>query len=210
VRVRGSQAREEAFNWLRRAAEQKRDTAGNLGTAIHDAVEAKILDAPWPEVPEEQLPYLQAFANFVTDHTPVWESTEMVLANLVDRWAGKADASAHMPLLGPGLTLIDWKTGKGVYGDAALQLSAYSRASIGWTKDGQQITPPTVERAVVVHLRPEKYPERGYAVYPADISDDTYASFRAAQQVALGWVKGSSGTAIGDAIPYPTVMKEAS
>lgn len=208
VKVRGQSARDEAFNWLRRAAEQKRDTAANLGTAVHDVVEANILGAPRPELPVEQEPFLQAFANFVADHTPEWEATEMVLANLIDRWAGKCDAVAHLPLVGEGLTLIDWKTGKGVYGDAALQLSAYRRPQIGWTKDGTQIVPPATERAVIVHLRPEKYPERGYAVYPANTSDATYGSFLAARDVALGWIKGGADAALGEALPYPKISEE--
>lgn len=209
VKVRGQAARDEAFDWLRRAAEQKRDTAANLGTAVHDVVEANILGAPWPELPPEQEPFLEAFANFVADHAPVWEATEMVLANLTDRWAGKCDAVAHLPRVGDGLTLIDWKTGKGVYGDAALQLSAYQRAQVGWTKDGQQITPPVTVRAVVVHLRPEKYPDRGYAVYPAKTGDDVYASFLAARDVALDWVKGAADTALSDPLPYPDTPEEA-
>lgn len=201
-RVRGAAAREEAFQWLRRAAERKRDTAANLGSTVHDLVEATILGQPFPDPTDEQAPFLDAYTNFVDDHQPVFESTELVLAHPGHGWAGRGDAWATLPALGSGLALIDWKSGRGTYAEAALQLSCYRRATIGWLKDGTEIVPPETDRAYVVHLRPEKYPDRGYAIYPVDTSDEVYEHFRAAQSVAQ-WGIGLAKTAIGEPIELP-------
>jgi hypothetical protein len=184
VRVRGAQQREDTFGWLRNAANAKRDTAASFGSAIHAAVESLILGEPKPEPTEEQRPFLDAFERFCSDWRPQWETAELVVANPDDGWAGTADWWATLDGYGPAIILGDWKTGNGVYSDAALQLSAYRRAKVGWLKDGTEVEPPSASEAVVVHLRPAKYPDVGYRMYPMDTSDQTYADFRAAQAVA--------------------------
>lgn len=205
VKVRGQRQRDEAVTWLKRAAESKRDTAANLGSAVHAAVESLILDEPRPEPTDEQLPFLAAFDRFCRDWHPQWEATEMVVANPDDGWAGTADWWATIPDLGSALVLGDWKTGKGVYAEAALQLSAYLRATVGWLKDGTEVEPPRADRAVVVHLRPDKYPDTGYRVLPLDTSDAVYAAFRSAQQVAE-YVKTLADQLVGE--PVNPVIEE--
>lgn len=215
LRARGDEERTATLRWLQRAAERKRDDAAALGTAIHDAAEAHILGSPWPEPTEEQRPYVEAFARFCLHWQPRWEAAEMVLANLTDGWAGKGDAWMWLtiPDLGPEpiLVLTDWKTGKNIYPEVAMQLSAYSRAEVGFLRDGTQITPPKVSHAVVVHLRPSKYPKTGgYRVRPVDISDATYSAFRHAQATAEGWVRGRSSEVLGKAYPEPILsLREA-
>lgn len=205
VRVRGAGAREAERDWLARAAERKRDTAANLGGAVHDALEASILGQPWPAPTEEQAPFLAAFANFLHDWSPVFEATELVVAHPDHGWAGKADAWMELPRLGPATVLADWKTGRGIYGEVGLQLAAYRRARVAWLRDGTEVTPPAATTAYAVHLRPEKYPDTGgYAIYPIDTSDTVYASFRAAQAVALDWIKGQSKKVVGEALVNST------
>lgn len=198
VQARGRTARAEVFNWLRRASETKRDKGAELGTAIHVAVESEVLGQPRPEASPEQQPYLDAFFAFVADWQPAWEATELVLANPADGWAGTGDWWAYLPAL-EAMVLGDWKTGRNVYDEAGWQLSAYSRATVGWLRDGTEVTPPAVSRAVVVHLRPDAHPERGYQLLPIDISDDTYAEFLHARHVAAR----RSGL-IGDPLTLPT------
>lgn len=183
VQARGRSARAECFEWLRRASETKRDRGAALGSAVHRAVEAEVLGAPRPEPGPDEQAVLAGFFRFVEDWRPVWEATELVLANPADGWAGTGDAWAHLPAL-DALVVIDWKSGKGVYDEAALQLSAYQRATVGWLRDGTEVTPPAASRAVVVHLRPDAYPETGYAVLPVDTSDQTYQQFLDASRVA--------------------------
>jgi hypothetical protein len=207
------------LKWLQKAAERKRDDAADLGSAIHNAVEAHILGNPWPEPTDEQRPFVEAFARFCGTWQPRWEAAEMVLANFTDGWAGTGDAWfwIALPWIGPEpvLALGDWKTGKNIYPEVAMQLSAYRRAEVGFLKDGTQVIPPVVEHTVVVHLRPEKYSKTGgYRIRPVDTSDAVYAQFRHAQATAEGWVRGLSAEVLGKAYGEPrtrtTQRKKAS
>lgn len=182
-RVRGQQAREEAFEWLRTAADATRDAAASLGSAIHHAVEATVLGTPMPEPDEQHRPFLDAFTQFCADWQPAWEATEMVVAHPEHAWAGTGDWWARIPELGNVMVIGDYKSGKSVWGDAALQMAAYRRATVGWLKDGTEVVPPLAERAVVVHLRPDTH-ERGYALIPMDTGDAVYDVFRSVQAVA--------------------------
>lgn len=207
-RLRGEMAREDAYQWLRCAAERKRDEAAELGSAIHDHVEARILGAPTPRPTELQAPFIRAFDRFLDEHQPVFEATEMVVANPDDGWAGKLDTALQLPRYGPALLTGDWKTGRKVYDEAALQLSAYRRAAVGWLRDGTQVEPVATEGAVVVHIRPDVHEKTGgYRLYQADTSDEVYASFLAARDVAYGWTRRKAKRAITvlDLPPLPEV-----
>lgn len=212
LRARGDEARRGVLNWLQKAAERKRDDAAALGTAIHDAAEAHGLGTPWPEPTEEQRPYIEAFARFCERWQPRWEAAEMVLANFTDGWAGKGDAWVWLTLPDIGLVLIyvDWKTGKNIYPEVAMQMAAYIRAEVGYLRDGTQIIPPQVKHAAVVHLRPSKYPQTGgYRVRPVDVSDDVYASFLTARRTAVDWVTGRSKLVLGKPYPEPKPIRTA-
>lgn len=212
VRARGEEARENTYQWLRRAAERRRDSAANLGTSIHDAVDASILGAPWPQPTEEQKPFLEAFARFCDRWQPEFEASEMVVANLADGYAGKGDAWMRLALPGFGrvLAIADWKTGKDIYPEVATQLAAYARAEVGWLRDGTQVAPPKPDHAIVVHFRPDKYPQTGgYRVRPVDISDDTYGAFLHAKATAENWVRGRSKAVLGKAYPEPGLNRTA-
>lgn len=198
-RVRGKTARQEAMGWLKNAHNVKKDAAAKLGSAVHDQVEALILEQPRPEPTEEQAPFVRAFHNFVEDWSPTFEATEMVVANPQDGWAGTGDWWATIPELGNVMVLGDWKSGKRIYSDVSLQLACYQRATVGWLKDGTEVEPPKADRAVVVHLRPDANPERGYAMYPLDTSDEVYAYFLSIMRAA-DWNRERSQTVVGDVL----------
>lgn len=210
ARLRGQLARTEALAWLRGAGNERRDAAGDLGTAVHNAIEARILGAPAPEPTEEQQPYLDAFARFWDDHEPVVEATEMTLANPDDQWAGTGDVWMSLPRSrwSNAVLLGDWKSGRKPHAETAMQCAAYRRAKVGWLKDGTEVTPPATEDAVLIHLRPDAYPDTGYRIYPLDTSDAVYAAFLNVRDVAVGWTKGLAKTALGDPLDIPTIDTE--
>lgn len=189
-RTRGRDAREQAYEWLRRAALRKRDEAAEFGGLFHDYAEAHILERPMPDPGPDMRPFVDALHRFLDEHQPVFHAAEMVVANTGDRWAGRLDAVVQLPRYGPELLTLDWKSGRKVYDEAALQLSAYRRAKCGWLRDGTQVTPPATEGGVVVHVRPDAWPDRGgYRLYKVDTSDEVYDSFLAARDVAYGWTR---------------------
>lgn len=202
ARMRGGQAREQMVDHLKRAAERKRDTAAELGSLLHRYFEATALGEPAPDVPEDVMHFVSAHARFLADYAPDWEASELVVANLTDGWAGTLDGIGSLPLLGPGLSLVDYKTGRGVYGEAGLQMAAYRRAEAGWLRDGTKVElPQGIERAVVVHVRPDAGYPRGYAVYPMVADDEAYQMFLAAKGVAEHCSEPAVKALRGDALP---------
>lgn len=204
VRLRGLSERRKAAYWLGKEGDRFMKAAGKLGGEVHDHIEAKILGTPMAEASEGAQPYLDAYARFVENERPEYEATEMVLANPEDGWAGQADVWLTLPNIGPGLVLGDWKSSSGVRDKFALQLAAYRHATVGWTKDGQEVEPPKTENAVVIHIRPDKYPDCGYRIFPIDTSDAVYALFLHARTMAVEWAKGMSETVIGE--PYEPIQ----
>lgn len=207
VRLRGEVARQEAVNWLKGASDRVRDKAANFGSDMHDIAEAHALGKPIPELTVEQQPFMEAFLNFLADHEPVFHAAELTVAHPQDGWAGRCDAWIELPRLGDGIAVVDYKTGKGTYPEACLQMSCYQRAQVGWLEDGTEIEPPKANRAYVLHIRPDKNPDRGYALIPADTSDEVYGYFLAAQKVAE-WSMFRSKSALGEPVVVPAVAEE--
>lgn len=203
TKARGSSARWREIDWLKEAHTRVRDSAASFGSTFHDIAEAKVVGKPFPEPSPEQAPFVQAFENFVEDHKPVFHAAELTVANPDHGWAGRCDAWCELPEIGDGISVIDYKSGRNAHAEAALQMACYQRATVGWLDDGTEVVPPKAVRAYVLHVRPEKHPDRGYALIPADTSDEVYEFFLAAQKVAE-WSVTRSKKALGK----PVVLGE--
>jgi hypothetical protein len=162
------------LDMMKRARWEIRDAAALNGTQIHDLSHRMRLGEP-VEVPEAQMGSVQAVARFmdrfgvepVASERPVWHEAH--------GWAGTFDLLAGM---GGTLWLLDWKTGKGIYPEVALQLAAYAHAERMAREDGTEVdwTPP--ERCGAVHITADSA-----ELYPVDAGDEAYTAFRYAQQV---------------------------
>jgi hypothetical protein len=212
----GGREYRSAYDFLRFAATRKKEKASDLGGEIHNYIEAYILDKPYPDIEDEEVkPYLEGFQNFLRDWRPDFHATELVVANVDDGWAGTLDAHAMLPpARTPGLKLLDWKTGKGdrragkcEWPTSGLQQAAYSRAKIGWTKDGQEVKVPKVTGAYIVHIRPDHHPDVGYGVSPVDISDGIYQQFLNAKDMA-GFIKDHAKKVLSVPEPIPRTTSE--
>ena len=215
IQARGAEARQEMRNWIQKAAERKRDTAADLGSLMHSIFEARILGTPTPELTEEQEPFVVSFDRFLNDWQPEYEATELTVANAEHGYAGTLDFIARLPaLFGDELALGDYKTGKKVYPEVGLQLSAYQRCPIGWTRPaGIEVTPPHTRLGVVVQLRPKTMPGgtiRGYSVRKVTTSDDVFAAFLAAKVTAEAGLKnGLMSNILSGVIPPPKIEQVA-
>ncbi|MGA5820909.1 hypothetical protein ACPC54_23950 [Kitasatospora sp. NPDC094028] len=213
-----SDERAEKRDWLSRAALRKRDERAEVGSAVHRIIEAHVLGEPVPTglVNDPELaPFLQHFVRFVTDWQVTFEASEMVVGSPEFGYAGTLDYLLRSPLISAmvgapaSVALIgDTKTGgeldvKGVYPEAALQMSAYRRAEIAWMRDGTTVPMPAVHTTgVVLHLRPE-----GYRLIPVVCDDDVFAAFRVVQQAAE-WVSGLSKSVVGEALSLPAHIEK--
>ncbi|WP_289009538.1 hypothetical protein [uncultured Thermomonospora sp.] len=216
----------EAYDWLRHAHTRKKDERAAIGSAVHQLIEAKVLDKPVPEeilADPELAPYATNFEAFVRDWRVEFEASEMVVANYTEGYAGTLDYMLRSELIAEAIgapadavLLGDTKTGgalgertygggiKGVYPEAGVQMAAYRRAEYGWLRDGTRVElPRAYEIGVVLHLRPE-----GYRLYPLRCGDEVFEAFLHIRQVAE-FHSGLAKNVVGQALTPPTRTSQA-
>ena len=185
-----------AVDLVKNAPWRSRDKAANLGTSVHAAVEALILDKPMPEWDDDVAPFMAHFDRFVADWNVTFTASEATVYSRSEKYAGTFDFAATIPRLadlgyaGPR-ALGDLKTGKGVYAEVALQLAAYAHADFIGLPNGDEVPVPEVDCGVVLHLRPE-----GYRLIPVRIDDEVFLSFKYVREV-FRWVNELSADVLG-------------
>lgn len=164
----------ERLNTLKGARYAQKDRAANRGTEVHNLAE-RLMHGEEVEVPDEIAGHVESCVRFLDEWKPRPVITETVVGNRRYRYAGKLDFIADVPEL--GRVLMDYKTNRtGVYGETALQLSAYAHAEV--FVDANQDEQPmaslghNTEQAYVVWLRAD-----GYDLYPVQIGDDVFKTF---------------------------------
>lgn len=165
--------------WLHEQLMAYRDAAGVMGRAVHDTLDAWILGAPIPVPTEQQAPFVDAFVRFFNDHAPEWDAAAMTVAKIDSpgaTWAGRADFFAKIE---GRMVVGDFTTARRLE-IAALKLVGLSMCETGWLRDGSEVEPPEIDHAVIVHLRPDLYPDTGYRLVPVDLTDWTMGAFEAA------------------------------
>jgi len=180
--------REAAIDMLKGAPRRSRDAAAGVGDVIHAYVEALLTDGTAPAITEQHEPYLEGFLGFVEEFKPDFRTVEGTVFNHTERYSGTFDFLAVVEGL---LVLGDWKTGKGIYDEVALQLAALRNADSLWDPiDGQLLPMPEVDACVAVHLQPGKA-----WLYPIDASHIAYEAFLGLR-AAWPWTKATE-TAVG-------------
>jgi len=185
----------ERLSVMKRSRYIARDAAAIRGQDVHAQLQA--LAAGEDVYPNEDVEaHVDSYLRFVDDWQPQELLTEAVVGNRRYRYMGTLDFVGR---LADGLRwLLDFKTGKGVYIDAALQLSAYRRAEFYLDAERAEHVMPEVDRCGVVHVRAD-----GYDLYPLDVTDDTFRLFLYAQQLARFRERDSLGSVIGDSLRPP-------
>lgn len=144
-----------------------------------------VLSALEPDpVPKEA--YVRQFLKFVQDYNVIPVLTERKVFNLEHGYAGTFDSIVEMDdFRDPSRrvnVLLDYKSGKAVYGEVALQLAAYRYAEFYIANDDvaepDEQTMPAVDACAVVHLRP-----RSYGLYSVAADERAFRYFRAAKAV---------------------------
>jgi hypothetical protein len=190
------------YDQIRNASNRTRDTAGLDGSKSHDLIEKYILtvheDSPWDwsfhlkDASDNVLQIIERFNDFEREWEPEWEATELTVFNAAAGYAGSLDFIARIPALGPGLTLGDFKTGRGVFPETALQMCAYRHAEFAEIAGHKASVPmPECERAIVVHMRPDdpdsykgEHPKSYYEIIPMNTGDEVFEMFKYVAQVA--------------------------
>lgn len=163
-----------------------RDAAADRGTLVH-AIAESISLGQLPDVPEHTKGYLRAWRQWVDDFGIKFEATEATCYNRTIGYAGTFDGIVTSPTL--GRIIIDYKTGKAVYDEVALQLAAYRHSEFIGLPDGSEVPMPEVEGAYAVHLM-----DGTYEMVPVRADRGEYEAFK---YVANLWVWKAARDHIG-------------
>lgn len=138
---------EDIISTLKGAPWRKADRAADRGTTIHSWLEMAMLGKPVPELEGEALEYEQAAHGWLDAFRP--EPVRLECTMFAPSYAGTADGIVK---IGGESWLIDFKTSKGLYESAALQLAALYACKIvadeeeGWTE------PPQIDRVAAIRI----------------------------------------------------------
>ena len=134
--------------------------AMSVGTATHEWIEKHVIHLMTgddkPEIPydnEEVSTACQAFKDWVSENDVVFLGTEEKVFSRDYKYTGTYDAHA---IVNGKVTIIDWKTSKGVYPEYHLQNAAYAGAFEEIHSGGH------VEQTLVLRL------DKRYGNYEAD------------------------------------------
>lgn len=177
------------------AAKLASEIKADAGTYAHKVIESVILawadpatagDIDLPTLPDhlvdafiDGIPasefvdvVIAGFHQFAKDHAPRFEAAEMTVFNEKLRYAGTADITANLRLLGSELGLVDVKTGKNVDRGAWAQQAAYKRGVECLMPMGDVRPMPTVGATLLLRLRPEY--ATGYRLIRISDADDAH------------------------------------
>lgn len=180
----------QAKEWLLNLYYEKKDnTAANLGSNVHSICEKKSLGLDPGVISDEALPFVLAYDAFVERWKPEYLESECTIFSRQHGYAGTADGIVR---INGKIYIMDIKTGKTVYPEAALQMAAYRYGDFIGRPNGIEDPIPAIQGAFVLHLRPE-----GYEVVPVDSGPDTFDTFLSALDI-FRWQKIDGKHAMGD------------
>ena len=168
---------EEAITILKQSPWRSSTRAADRGTTIHAYLETRLQGLEPKEISGDAARYRKAADAFLEEWQPKPVAIEQTVFG--DGYAGTGDLWA---VLANGATaILDYKTSKAVYAEAALQLAALSYADL--LPDGTTLTDP-VDEAWVIRIG-----EDGYEAKRVANLEYNYAAFRACLQ-AWHWMNG--------------------
>jgi hypothetical protein len=183
--------KDERIAYVKGASKRYSRAAADRGTAIHAAVEKVNLGVTMA-FPLTVKASLRQYAHFLATVKPDPYAAEVKVYSRTHGYAGTCD---HICTIDGKLSVLDYKTGKSVHEDAALQLNAYAHADFLIADpnhpDAIQVTPargrrwyewrgkredeipmPDIQAGYVLHLRDD-----GWVLHEVPISDELYEMF---------------------------------
>lgn len=187
-----SRDRQAAIDLVKGASKRSTSGSAGVGVEVHDYLEAKLLGQKLPALGA----VAQTFVPAICDWFDIWQPepvmTEISVWGMCDAgpYAGSFDGIVK---IAGETVLLDWKTGKSVHEDVAIQLACYKFATeiIG----GGEI--PATDAAVVVHVRPD-----AVKLHPVAATRDKLDVFSALYAV-WKWESAGKRGAVGKAMLAP-------
>jgi hypothetical protein len=133
--------RAAAVDVLKRSRFRDTESAAERGTNVHDIVERLSRGETDVHVPVELAGYVAAYEALRRDYSLDFVEVEATLWSSRHRYAGSCDGLVRFGG-DESLVVLDWKTGKRIYPEVALQLNAYAHADYILRPDGSRDTLP--------------------------------------------------------------------
>lgn len=163
----------ERLQRMKKARWQSLDEAGKRGTEVHDLAE-KLAHGEEIEVPDAIAGHVESTLRFFDEWRPKTILTETVVGHRTEYLCGTFDYLMELP---DGTRwLVDWKTTRsGIFGETALQLSAYLNMTHYLDADGveQPMSDLHIDGAMAVWIRAD-----GYDAYRIENTDECWKTFR--------------------------------
>lgn len=188
----GAQSPPGPWDWKAEHA-RVRDESADKGTLIHAWAEAWVLgQSPDPPLglESECLGIMRAFEKYGIEVAVA----ECTVYNNVHDYAGTSDLFATVGAWDGVLAVLDYKTGKSVWPEVSLQLSAYRYGEFIGLPDDSDVEVPWTERAGVLHVG---HTETTLVPVRTEIQD--FTAFLSALGAAR-WVVEQSGLVIGEVV----------
>lgn len=164
------------------AHRRQADAAAAKGDNVHDLIDAWSKGIAM-DVPKGVKGQVEQFSSFMLDHKPTFLETEVTLWSRQHQYAGTADWIAE---IGGVVVLGDNKTGRKVYPEVGLQLSALAHCDFIIRPDGTEEAIPPIQALMVLHIRP-----RSYKLIKVIEDDANWSAFLAARTI-YRWIKESN------------------
>lgn len=169
---------------IAKASERTASEASDTGNLAHAWVEAHIKGEVWDQ-PEP--PHAAFFKAWEASYKPEYLLCESTVYNRAEGYAGTLD---FMAIIDQHITMVDVKTGKSVYPEVALQLTAYKHGEfIGI--DNRETALPLATAGAVLHLRP-----RSFKYVPCRVDEEVWNAFRYIKE-AYRWQQYTSKNVLG-------------
>lgn len=168
----------ERAEMIRYASEREWGVARDMGTAVHAALDSWVKGEPH-EYSKEVSPFMTSFVKFLMDRQPEFIYSEVTTWSRTYGYAGTADAICVMK---DRTFLIDYKTGKSLRSEVALQLTALARADFIITDEGEELDIPPIDGLAAVHIRP-----RSWHLAEIDHVEESWAAFLACREL-YSWI----------------------
>jgi hypothetical protein len=186
------QCRTCVAGWLANRHNVVRDTASDLGSRFHQAVDNQVKLGPGCYVDADVQPFLDAYNEWAELAQPVFRGAEMTVINRRLGYAGTLDAinffsvkselPKKMQHLKRRTVLVDYKTGKSVGAPHAWQLNAYRFAEKILLPDGTELPMPRIGTGLILHIRPKS--EGGVKMREAFLTSQNFKRFVHALRIA--------------------------
>lgn len=124
--------RDDAYKQITGKHEEYRDAAADLGSRVHYYFERHGLGEDTPDIREDEASRIAHYTAWVAKYKPHFIESEFYVFHPEYRYGGTADVLMELWCTQHKrwcLWLIDYKTGNGIYGTTALQLSGIQNAA---------------------------------------------------------------------------------